>query len=93
MVVAHLPIILLVVTVVILFIDMVADTEELHAAWYGMLSTVGIFAPAVLGNVATSLSIRRKSGTAARMTAGAIPMFSAGCAAGKKLCGEGGNLF
>jgi hypothetical protein len=49
-VVAHLPLILLVVPVVILFLGMVADTEELHAAWYGMLSTMGIFDPAILSD-------------------------------------------
>lgn len=50
LVVAHLPLILLAVPVVILFLGIVAGTEELHAAWYGMLSTIGIFDPAVLSN-------------------------------------------
>jgi hypothetical protein len=49
-IIAHLPLILLAVPVVILFLGIVADPEELHAAWYGMLSTVGIFDPAVLSN-------------------------------------------
>jgi hypothetical protein len=48
--IAHLPLILLAVPVVILFLGIVADPEELHAAWYGMLSTMGIFDPAVLSN-------------------------------------------
>ena len=46
--IAHLPLILLAVPLVILFLGIVADTEELHAAWYGMLSTIGIFDPAIL---------------------------------------------
>jgi len=46
--IAHLPLILIVVPLVILFLGMVADTEELHTAWYGMLSTIGIFDPAIL---------------------------------------------
>jgi len=50
MVVAHLPLILLVVPVVILFLGMVADAEELHAAWYGILSTLGVFDPAGLSD-------------------------------------------
>ena len=44
----HLPFILIVIPLVILFLGMVADTEEIHAAWYGMLSTIGIFDPAIL---------------------------------------------
>jgi hypothetical protein len=48
--IAHLPIILMVIPLVILFLGMVADTEELHAAWYGMLSTLGIFDPAILSD-------------------------------------------
>jgi hypothetical protein len=45
----HLPLILLAMPVVIVFLG-IANLEELHAAWYGMLSTVGIFDPAVLMN-------------------------------------------
>lgn len=48
--IAHLPLILLAVPVIIFFLGIVADTEELHAAWYGILSTVGIFDPAVLSD-------------------------------------------
>ncbi|MFA4861894.1 hypothetical protein [Methanoregula sp.] len=40
---AHLPVILLAVPVAILFLGIVADPEETHAVWYGMLSTLGIF--------------------------------------------------
>jgi hypothetical protein len=40
---AHLPIILLVVPVAMLFLGIVADPEETHAVWYGMLNTLGIF--------------------------------------------------
>ncbi|RPI35894.1 MAG: hypothetical protein EHM53_13255 [Methanoregulaceae archaeon] len=46
--IAHPPFILIVVPLVILFLGMVAVTEELHAAWYGVLSTIGIFDPAIL---------------------------------------------
>jgi len=40
---AHLPLVLLIVPVAILFLGIVADPEETHAVWYGMLSTIGIF--------------------------------------------------
>ncbi len=40
---AHLPIILLIVPVAVLFLGIVADPEETHAVWYGMLHTIGIF--------------------------------------------------
>ena len=40
---AHLPFILLAVPVAVLFLGIVADPEETHAVWYGMLSTWGIF--------------------------------------------------
>ena len=42
-VLAHLPLILLIVPVAVLFLGVVADPEETHAVWYGMLSTFGIF--------------------------------------------------
>jgi len=42
-VLAHLPLILLIVPVTILFLGLVADPEETHAVWYGMLNTLGIF--------------------------------------------------
>ena len=40
---AHLPLILLIVPVAILFLGIVADPEETHAVWYGMLNALGIF--------------------------------------------------
>ena len=40
---AHLPVSCLVVPVAILFLGIVSDPEETHAAWYGMLNTLGIF--------------------------------------------------
>jgi hypothetical protein len=42
-VLAHLPLILLMVPVAVLFLGIVADPEETHAVWYGMLNTLGIF--------------------------------------------------
>jgi len=42
-VLAHFPIILLTVPVAVLFLGIVADPEETHAVWYGMLNTLGIF--------------------------------------------------
>ena len=43
LVLAHLPIILLIGPVIILFFGIIADPEETHAVWYGMLNTLGIF--------------------------------------------------
>ena len=45
---AHPPLILLVLPVAILFLGLVADPEETHAVWYGMLNTIGIFDVATL---------------------------------------------
>ena len=42
-VLAHLPLILLIVPVAVLFLGLIADPEETHAVWYGMLNTFGIF--------------------------------------------------
>jgi hypothetical protein len=42
-VMARLPLILLIVPVAVLFLGIVADPEETHAVWYGMLNTLGIF--------------------------------------------------
>ena len=47
---AHLPIILLVIPVAVLFLGIVADPEETHAVWYGMLNTLGIFDLSALTN-------------------------------------------
>ncbi|MDD1693801.1 MAG: hypothetical protein LUQ71_03670 [Methanoregula sp.] len=40
---AHLPLLLMIVPVAVLFLGIVADPEETHAVWYGMLSVLGIF--------------------------------------------------
>ena len=40
---AHLPLMLLIVPVAVLFLGLVADPEETHSVWYGMLNTFGIF--------------------------------------------------
>lgn len=40
---SHLPLILLIVPVSILFLGVIADPEESHTVWYGMLSVFGIF--------------------------------------------------
>jgi len=48
MVLAHLPLLLLIVPLAVLFLGLVADPEESHAAWYGMLHTLGIFDLSVL---------------------------------------------
>jgi hypothetical protein len=42
-VIAHLPLTFLIVPVAVLFLGIVADPEETHAVWYGMLNTLGIF--------------------------------------------------
>jgi hypothetical protein len=47
-VVAHLPFILLTVPVLFFLFGIIADLEEIHATWYGMLSTLGIFDPSAL---------------------------------------------
>jgi hypothetical protein len=48
LVMAHQPLILLAVPAGMIFPGIVADMQELRAAWYGMLNTLGIFDPAVL---------------------------------------------
>jgi hypothetical protein len=45
---AHLPAVFLIVPVAVLFLGLVADPEETHAVWYGMLSVLCIFDPAAL---------------------------------------------
>jgi len=47
-VLAHLPLFLLIVPVAMLFLGIIADPEETHAVWYGMLNTLGIFDLSVL---------------------------------------------
>jgi hypothetical protein len=54
---ARLPHILLIVPVGMLFLGIVADPEETHAVWYGILNTLGIFdradlTPAEIANYA-----------------------------------------
>jgi hypothetical protein len=48
LVLAQLPLLLLIVPVAILFLGIVADPDEMHAIWYGMLNTIGIFDLSVL---------------------------------------------
>ena len=50
LVLVHLPLILLIVPVAVLFLGLVADPEETHAVWYGMLNTLGIFDLTALTN-------------------------------------------
>jgi hypothetical protein len=40
---AGFPLVLLIVPVAVIFLGVVADPEESHAVWYGMLNTLGIF--------------------------------------------------
>jgi hypothetical protein len=42
-VLAPLPLLSLIIPVAILFLGLVADPEETHAVWYGMLNVLGIF--------------------------------------------------
>ena len=49
-VLARLPPLLLILPVAVLFLGLVADPEETHAVWYGMLNTLGIFDLSVLTN-------------------------------------------
>jgi len=46
--ITHQPLILLAVPAGMIFLGIVADMQELLAAWFGMLNTVGIFDPSVL---------------------------------------------
>jgi hypothetical protein len=50
LVLAHLPLLLLIVPIAVLFLGLVADPEETHAVWYGMLNTLGIFDLSALTN-------------------------------------------
>jgi hypothetical protein len=47
-VLAHLPFLFLILPVAVVFLGIVADPEETHAVWYGMLHTLGIFDGAAL---------------------------------------------
>ena len=47
-VLAHLPLLFLILPVAVVFLGIVADPNETHAVWYGMLNTLGIFDGAAL---------------------------------------------
>ena len=49
-VLAHVPLILLIVPVAVFFLGLIADPEETHAVWYGMLNSIGIFDLSALTN-------------------------------------------
>ena len=59
-VLAHLPLILLIVPVAVLFLGIVADPEETHAVWYGMLNTLGIFDLSVLTDTEQANYLQKK---------------------------------
>jgi hypothetical protein len=59
-VLAHLPLILLTVPVAVLFLGIVADPEETHAVWYGMLNTLGIFDVSTLTDAENMNYARKK---------------------------------
>ena len=54
LVLARLPPLILLVPVAVLFLGLIADPEETHAVWYGMLNTLGIFDLSVLTNAETT---------------------------------------
>ena len=57
---AHLPVILLVVPVAVLFLGLVADPEETHAVWYGMLTTLCVFDFSALTDAEKETSAEKK---------------------------------
>jgi hypothetical protein len=57
---SRLPAILLIVPVAILFLGLVAGPEETHAAWYGMLSALGIFDVSVLPGEEKNTFVQKK---------------------------------
>jgi hypothetical protein len=59
-VLAHLPVILLTLPVMVLFLGIVADPEETHAVWYGMLNTIGIFDVSTLTDEESGNYLQRK---------------------------------
>ena len=59
-VLVHLPLIILIVPVAVLFLGLVADPEETHAVWYGMLNTFGIFDFSVLTDAERVTSTQKK---------------------------------
>jgi len=57
---AHLPLMLLIVPVAVLFLGLVADPEETHSVWYGMLNTFGIFDFSALTDAERVTSTQKK---------------------------------
>jgi hypothetical protein len=57
---AHFPVILLVVPVAVLFLGLVSDPEETHAVWYGMLNTLCIFDFSALTDTEKETSATKK---------------------------------
>ena len=57
---ARLPGILFAVPAAIFFLGILADTEELHTTWYGILSTLGIFDPTILTDSERDAYARRR---------------------------------
>jgi len=47
-VLAQLPLLLLIVPIAVLFLGLVADPEETHTVWYGMLNSISMFDLSVL---------------------------------------------
>jgi hypothetical protein len=59
-VLAHLPPLLLLVPVTVLFLGIVADPYETHVVWYGMLNTLGIFEVSTLTPAEIATSAEKK---------------------------------
>jgi hypothetical protein len=59
-VLAHLPLIFLIIPIAVLFIGVVADPTETHAVWYGMLNTFGIFDFSVLTDAERANYMQKK---------------------------------
>ena len=57
---AHIPVILLVIPVAVLFLGLVADPEETHAVWYGMLNTLCVFDFSALTDAEKETSAEKK---------------------------------
>ena len=58
--VAGLPIVLLVIPVAVIFLGLVADPEETHAVWYGMLFVLCVFeVPALTGAEKENYAVKR----------------------------------
>ena len=58
--IGRLPVILFAIPAVIFLLGILADTEEQHAAWYGILSTLGIFDPSALTDGEKEAYARRR---------------------------------